>query len=188
MPAGRSRLRAPALMAAAALALHQLRYLLAPAEAAERAEHAYVPFAAMLIVLLFALAAGQLSLRVAIARDEGKGEAEPRAFRVVWLTSSAGLVAIFGGQELLEAVLAGGSAGDPLSGGNFVALPLACVLGALVALALRWAGGAVRAAIRRLEARSPRPRPVLRPVWRPGRPPASVLARNLAGRAPPLPS
>src|SRR4051794_6394938 len=188
MPASRSRVRGPALMAAAAFALHQLRYLVAPAAGSEPSEHAYIPVAAGVVVLLFALAAGELALRVAGARDDGTGETEPRAFWAVWLVSSAGLVAIFAGQELAEAVLAGGPVVDPLAGGGLWALPLALALGGLVALALRLAGVAVLGAVRPRTRRRPRPGTVTRPRWRPARPAASVLARNLAGRAPPLAS
>src|SRR3954462_6616828 len=90
MPACRSRVRGPALMAAAAFALHQLRYLLAPADESEAADHAYLPFASGLVVLLFALAAGELALRVAVARDDGRSEAAPRAFPVAWLLARGG--------------------------------------------------------------------------------------------------
>src|SRR3954447_16665099 len=157
MPARRSRVRGPALMAAAAFAGHQLRYLLAPADASEAADHAYLPFASGLVVLLFALAAGELALRVAVARADGRSEAEPRAFPVTWLVASAGLVAIFTGQELAETLLSGGPLVDPLAGGGLEALPLALALGALVALALRLAGVAVSAAVRRRTRRSPPP-------------------------------
>ena len=175
-------------MVVAAFTLHQLRYLLAPADAAEQADHAYIPFIAMLVVLLFALAAGQLALRVAVARDDGAGEAEPRRFWVAWLTSAVLLVGVFVGQELLEAVLAGGAPENPLAAGGLWALPLALVLGLLVAVLLRWAGAAVRAAVRPVRRRHSRPGAVLRPLWRPAAPAGSVLARNLAGRAPPLSS
>ncbi len=188
MPASRSRVRGPALLAVAALALHQLRYLLAPADGVEQADHAYIPFAATGVVLLFGLAAGQLALRVAGARDDGEGEAAPRGFALAWLASTIGLVLVFIGQELLESALAGGPVHDPLSGGGLLALPLALVLGALVACALRWAGGVVRAAIRRARRRRVRPGPASPPVWRSARQAASVLARHLAGRAPPATS
>jgi hypothetical protein len=175
-------------MAAAAFALHQLRYLVAPVAGSEPSEHAYIPIAAGVVVLLFAVAAGELALRVAGARDDGTAEAEPRAFWVVWLVSSVGLTAIFAGQELAEALLAGGPVLDPLAGGGLWVLPLALVLGGLVALALRLAGVAVLGAVRRQARRRGRPGAVPRPRWRPAGPAASVLARNLAGRAPPLTS
>src|ERR687888_928259 len=105
MAASRSRVRGPAVMAVAAFALHQLRYLLAPADAAERVEHGYIPLAATLAVLLFAVAAGELAFRVARARDDGAAEAEPRPFPLTWLVASAGLLAIFAAQELTESLL-----------------------------------------------------------------------------------
>src|SRR4051812_49857154 len=123
MPACRSRVRGPALMAVAAFALHQLRYLLAPADAGELSDHAYIPFAATVVVLLFAVAAGELALRVAGARDDGTAEAEPRAFWAVWVVSSAGLTGIFAGQELAEAVLAGGPGGGPVARGGAWGVP-----------------------------------------------------------------
>jgi hypothetical protein len=170
-------------MAVAAFALHQLRYLLAPAGDTE--PHAYIPIAATLVVILFAIAAGELALRVAGARDDGAAEAAPRALWITWLVSSAGLIAIFAVQELIEAALAGGPVADPLAGDGLLAVPLALVLGFVVALALRWAGEAVLGAVRLRRRRPPRPGPAARPVWRPVRPIASVLGRNLAGRAPP---
>jgi hypothetical protein len=188
MLASRSRLRGPALTAAAALTLHQLRYLLAPDGHVYAAEHAYIPFAVMLAMFLTALAGAELGVRVAQARDDGTGEGEPRPLWQAWLATAAALVAIFVGQELLEALLAGAPAQDPLAGGGLWALPLALVLAGLVALALHLAGVAVRAAARRRSGHRPRPAPALRLTWRPGRAPASVLARNLAGRAPPLTS
>ncbi len=175
-------------MAAAAFALHQLRYLLAPAGGSESSEHAYIPIAATVVVLLFAVAAGELALRVAGARDEGTAEAEPRAPWAVWLVAAAGLLAIFTGQELIENVLAGGPVVDPLAGGGIWAVPLALMLGGLVALALRLAGVAVLGAVRRRSARSPRPGAVAPPRRRASSPAASVIARYLAGRAPPLTS
>jgi prepilin signal peptidase PulO-like enzyme (type II secretory pathway) len=191
MPAGRSKLRAPALMAVAAFALHQLRYVLAPAEPAgglDRPDHAYLPFAATIAALLFAVAAGQLALRLARARDDGAGESVPPSFWLAWLAASAGLVAIFVVQELLESLLGGGAMENPLAGGGLWAVPLAMALAALVALGLRWAGEAVRAAVRQVRRRRLLPGPLSRPVWRPSGPRASVLARHLAGRAPPLAS
>src|SRR3954447_25111516 len=181
MPARRSRVRGPALMAAAAFAGHQLRYLLAPADASEAADHAYLPFASGLVVLLFALAAGELALRVAVARADGRSEAEPRGLPLTWLVASAGLVAIFAGQELVESLLSGGPLVDPLAGGGLSVLPLAVALRGLVPLALRLAGVAVLGAVRRRSRRSRRAGAVPRPPWRAGRPLACVLARNLAG-------
>jgi len=175
-------------MAVAGFALHQLRYLISPPAASEAAEHAYIPFASGLVVLMFALAAGELALRLAGARDDGTGEAAPPAFWVAWLASSAGLAAIFTAQELAEGVLSGAGAAFPLAGGGLWALPLALGLGALVAVLLRLAGVAVSAAVRRRPRRAPWPAIASRPRRRPAPPTGSLLGRHLASRAPPLPS
>jgi len=175
-------------MALAAFLLHELRYVLAPAGAEEGSEHAYIPFAATVVALLVAIAAGQLALRVARARDDGAGESEPGTFGLVWLGASTGLLVVYAGQELLEAVLAGAPPHDPLAGGGLWALPLALVLGGLAAAALRWACRVVVAAARAASKGRRRPGAVQRPLWRPVRPVASLLGRHLAGRAPPLPS
>jgi hypothetical protein len=175
-------------MAVAAFALHQLRYLLAPGGTVDQSEHAYVPLVAGAVVLLFAFAAGELAHGVARARDDGAAEGEPPPFRITWLVASGGLLAIFTAQELTEVLLAGGALVDPFAAGGLWALPLSLVLGALVALALSWAGRAVLAAARRHLRRRRRSLAVPRPAWRPPRPASSVLARHLAGRAPPLTS
>jgi hypothetical protein len=175
-------------VAVAAFALHELRYVLAPAQEVATSGHAYVPLVACLVVLLFAIAAGELALGLARARDDGTAEAEPRAFQAIWVVASAGLVAIFAAQELTEAALAGGPVTDPFAGGGLWALPLALLLGGLVAWTLRWAGGAVLTAARRRRRLPRRPGVAGRLPWRPLRPAASVLGRHLAGRAPPLTS
>ena len=123
---------------------------------------------------------------MARARDEGAGESAPPAFWLAWLGAAAGLIAIFVAQELVESLLGGAAVEPPLAGGGLWVIPLALAFAALVALALRWAGEAVRGAIRQVRRRRLRPGPVHRPGWRPGRPSASVLARHLAGRAPPF--
>ena len=175
-------------MAVAAFVLHELRYLLAPAKGSEASEHGYIPLAAMLVVFLFALAAGDLAIRVAHARDDGTGEAEARPLPLVWLAASMGLVAIFAVQELTEATLAGAPVALPFAGGGLWALPLALSLGLVVAAGLRWASGAVLAAVRRRRPPRPRPHAPGRPPWRPLLPAGSLLGLNLAGRAPPLTS
>ncbi len=101
------------------------------------------------------------------------------------------LLAVYSGQEVLEAALSHGQDLGPatvLADGGWSALPLAVALGAAAALLLRGAGRAVRRAARRAA-----------PGWRgsapgaasprttPARVPVCVLALHLAGRAPPAP-
>jgi hypothetical protein len=194
-------LRGAALMPAAALLVHQLRYELAFGADAPRAlaqqGHAYLSSLTPWIVLLAGLALGASlgSLAQRWARG-GVSAADRRARRAdgvrVWLLASAGLVAIFAGQELLEGWFAGGHAAGAaavVGGGGWWALPAALVVGGLLALALR-AGAVVEDALAELaplrlwlrtavrEARR------LRPVV-PLLDEAAPLARSAAGRAPP---
>ena len=185
--------RAAALICVAALCLHELRFLAGYGRHADEAlsaqGHAYLPFAGALAAGLLALAAGRLARGLLRARRTGAAEAEPPRFRVAWAGASSCLLAIYVSQELLEGVL---SAGHPegiagvLGNGGWVAVPLAVLLGALVALLLRGAGAVVAAAARSARrARLPRARlhaPRLRP--RAAAPRSPVLAR----RAPPLAS
>jgi hypothetical protein len=188
-----SMLRATSLVAVAALALHELRYLIGfggrTPEALSSQGHGYLPVAVALAGALLVVAAAQLTGRVLRARLQGGGEERAPRLRVAWLWASVALLAIFVAQESLEGLL---SSGHPeglaaiTANGGLVAIPLAAVLGGLVALGLRGAGRVLAAAARRARASLPRPRARLRrPRSEPARPLAGVLALNLAGRAPP---
>jgi hypothetical protein len=174
-------------MAAAALTLHQLRYLIAGEHGHSAAGHSYLPFVGLLAALLLACAGGQL-LRLATA-GSGRPEHEPALpFRQSWLLAATLLLAIFVGQELLEGLLSGSRAagvGDVFAAGGWICVPLAIALGGLVAAALAGARAVVRAA------RGRRPRAVAIRLARSRRLPRAhrvapaPLAANLAGRAPP---
>lgn len=187
------RVRTAALLAFGALALHEARYLIAhggpSAEGLAGAAHAYLPLAGALAAGLVALAAVELLAALSRARRAGAG-APPRPSGVrIWLAASAALLALHTGQELVEGALFAGRPGGlaVLAGGGWVCVPLALGFGALVALALRGADLAVRAAALRARARRTvrGPRRVARPA------PVhlvrlrSPLAGHLAGRAPP---
>src|SRR4051812_21248233 len=189
MPRRPSMLRAPALVAVAALALHELRYLIGygggTPEALASQGHSYLPVVTGLAGVLFALALAQLAARVLA----GSGERRAPGFRSAWALASVALLAIFVGQESLEGLLSSGhpaGAAAVTAHGGLVALPLALALGGLVALGLRVAGRLVAGAVRgRVPLRS-RPRVLhRRPGLRLLGPRAGVLALNLAGRAPP---
>ena len=189
-----SLLRAGALLASAALALHELRYLLgSSATDAQVAGHSYLPLAGALTALALAVAFAHLLVLAGRARRAGRGAERGLGFGLAWLLSTTALVGTFASQELLEGALAGARADGleaVLAGGGWVALPLAAVLGGLVALALAGARTVVSAAARRAprpraERASEGPSPALARSRRPSCP---VLASHLAGRAPPLPS
>jgi len=196
-------LRGAALMPAAALAVHQLRYELAYGGGASHAlaaqGHAYLSSLTPGIVLLTGLALGG-SLGALVQRwgrggdgaaGAGCGVVRAAGLRA-WLLASAALLAIYCGQELLEGVFAGGHAGGVtavLGGGGWWALPLALLVGGLLALALRAgaAVGDVMAAARPLRLRL---RAVARAAKAAALPEVPALAlpaplARAAGRAPP---
>jgi hypothetical protein len=189
---GAFRLRCFALLGAGALALHELRYLIAYGGDAGRAldeqGHGYLGTVAALVAV--AVVASAATLVAALVRGRGPA-ARPRSWRVRWLGASGALLAIYAAQELAEGMLASGHP-EGLVGvaghGGWIAVALAAVLGAAVAALLRGA----EVALERFggAARAPRPRPprialpraplAVRPR------PAGALARPGAGRAPPL--
>jgi hypothetical protein len=178
-----------ALIAAAALGLHQLRYLLPVGHSEPAAGHSYLPFAGLAAVFLLAGACAQL-LRIVSAR-RGGGTARPLSFRRAWPLAALALFAIFAGQELLEGWLSSGRPGGEaavFASGGWVAIPLAVAFGALVAAFLAGARAVVRVASRRRRHSAPRTQhPALSTEHaRERRPAFPVLAANLAGRAPPL--
>jgi hypothetical protein len=190
------RVRAAALMPAAVLTVHQLRFQLAFGDrtGGRLAEegHQYLVALAPLAAMLVAIAAGLFAARLARAWDgeEGDGGALPSLLRLT-LVIGAALLAIYCCQELLEGALSTGHPGG-LQGvfgeGGWLAVPLSLALGTVVALALRGAGAAIRWAATRARSPSrPHRRPV--PAPRPRRivlPRTAPLAATAAGRAPPL--
>lgn len=188
------KLRACVLVAAGAIAVHELRYLLAPLEAAER--HAYLSWATPAVLALAGLIAAELAVRlgrlVRRARGTRPTAPVPPSPLELWTWLTLLLVAVYSAQEAIELLAVHGHAQAHdveavLAGGGWLAFPTCLAVAGLLTLALRGAAAAVAWAIGRAR-RSPRrapsslsPRP--RRVRRPG---ANVLARFLAGRAPPV--
>ena len=140
--------------------------------------------------LLIALAVAQLIVALGRARRTAHGE-EPPGFLRIWGVLVLALLAVYTGQELLEAALTPGreiSAAAVLAEGGWCALPLALFIGALATLVVRGAGRRVA-----MVARQARPHPARESILVTGRRPAPalvavpVIARHLAGRAPPAP-
>jgi len=186
------RLRCFALLGAGALALHDLRYLIAYGGDAGRAldeqRHGYLGTVAALVAV--AVVAAVAALVAGLVRGRGPAT-RPRSWRVRWPAASGALLVVYAAQELAEGVLASGHP-EGLAGvaghGGWVAVALAAVLGAVVATLLRGAevalerfGGAARAPrLRPPRTALPRAPLAVRPR------PAGALARPGAGRAPPL--
>jgi hypothetical protein len=187
------RFRLAALLAAGALAVHELRYALAYGEHAGREAsaqgHAYLTVLIPVVVLAALFAAAQALLRFAGARASGDRR---RRFVRLWLGCTVALAAAYCGQELIEGwVAVGHPAGvtGVLEHGGWIALACAPFVGGLVALAVR---GATTATEPRASAAAWRPRPTAAPaVASPApvfRPSPDPLARFLAARGPPLTS
>jgi hypothetical protein len=184
-----------ALVPAAALAVHQLRYWLAfgsnASEQLARQGHSYLHSVVPWIVLLIAISVG-VFLRAA-GRALGGHCSLPRytlSFTALWLLCAACLVGIYVCQEFLEGLFATGHPGG-LAGifgyGGWWSVPAALAVGLVLAaifhgarwvlreLALRSGRGV---AVRRRRAAVLRPRDVPRPRTAP-------LAVGWSGRGPP---
>jgi hypothetical protein len=190
--------RAASLLSLGALAVHELRYLLAYGDQAGEAlasqGHAYLSDlgGVLIAVVLAALLAALLGTALAPPprrRGQSAGGSFPRTAAVYALA----LFAIFCAQELTEgAVAAGHPAGLAaiLAHGGWIALPLALAAGAvssLASLALRGVEGALAQGKPR---RPPRERPpaVVEPRSDPAGLPLALLnlAFGFARRPPPL--
>ena len=180
--------RLASILAVGAFGLHQLRYLIAsgPSASAEHAAHGYM--AGLMAPIAVLVLAGALA--TLIRGTEGAApERRPHGRRIALFAGA--LFAIFVSQESLEAVLAFGHPAlveSMLSGGGWVAVPLAIGIGAASALL---AGGLERVehAIAIVHAKRLRSRP---PAVRGRALPArglsltfSPLAFGLARRPPP---
>ena len=191
-----ARIRAAALMPAAVLTVHQLRYQLAYGDHADSQlaaqGHAYLGTLTPLVAMLLAIAAGVFIAALARARREGEAGERGLPFLLVWLLAAGALLGIYALQEFAEGMFVSGHpAGLPGVFGNdgLWAMPLSVVFGAVVAVALRvaevakrWAAGLGRdeaTPTPRRPRRALRPAPVFAPKLAP-------LALAGAGRAPPL--
>jgi hypothetical protein len=186
------RARAGVLLLAGAVALHQLVYGLAGVRPDEHA-HAYLDWLTPALFGLLVAGVAELVLRVLRVHRRGACAPPPRG-RVLWPVLSLLLVAIFAAQEVAETLLAPGDAHAHalselvLGHGLWIAGPVALVVGAVLALALRGAAAVDAWCLRVEPARPSAPAPAPRcpaPVLA-RRAPRDVLGRHLAGRAPPL--
>jgi len=190
-----STLRVTAFLLVAALGVHELRYVLAYGERASdelaHQGHGYLMTLTPLVGVVLAFALG--GLLTGLARGGARERAATVRIRRLWPLATAGLLAIYGTQEVLEGMLA---TGHPdgfaalFAAGGWVAAPLAVVGGLAIALAVRVA--------ELVHERSARATPILiawmvrlsapsslasaAPVWvRVER----LIAVHLAGRGPP---
>jgi len=178
------------MLLAGALGVHELRYRVAYSDRAHEVlssqGHGYMAAVAPIVGLLIAVGLARLVLRAAAASPRSLSAVRVRR---VWPMCSAALFGIYGIQELVEGALMSGHPvgwAGVMSGGGWVALPLAIVIGAVIATALRFARAAERGVAAHLAVRWT---PLAPPCIAPG--PAVVapivrrLTARLSGRAPP---
>lgn len=192
----RARWRAAALLPAAALAVHQLRYVLAyggdyARELSSRGD-SYTEWLVPVCGALLALGLGVVVGRAAEAwRTGAAGRSRRLTWRALWCALTLTLVVCFCVQEWLEILLDPGHAGTftgIFASGGWTALPAAAAIAAVSATVVRGARVALAAIARRSRACSqPRGQGAS-----PGRPrghvafvPMTPLAACSAGRAPP---
>lgn len=187
-----STLRFLALLALGGLAVHDLRYRVGYHEHASAAlrdqGHAYLTVVGILAATLAAVALALFGAVLLRARRGHPNRSGGVGFARMWGYATSSLVAIYVGQEWLENQL---SPAHPagLQGivghAGWVAFLLAVAIGAAIALLLCGAQAVIALVTRRARPARRRPArvasrlPWLSPL------PLDVLARHLAGRAPP---
>ena len=178
--------RLASILAVGAFGLHQLRYLIAGGSSpAELAGHGYM--SSLLAPIAVLLLAGALA--TLIRGTEGASPERAPLGRRIALFAVA-LLAIYTGQESLEAVMTVGHPAGPamLANGGWIALPLALAIGSLAALLARVLE-AFEHVVALVHASRPRSRaPAVRGralAARGLRLPSSPLAFGLARRPPP---
>jgi len=187
-------------MLVAVLGLHELSYLLAfgdqAASTLERTGHGYLGAVVPFSGLVLAVGLAWCLLQAATGPEEVRGHRGMSRWRL-WLLSSAALLAVFAGQELIEGLMSSGHHGAlkvVFGAGGWTVLPLVLALGGLVTLAAGVAEQTERTIRRARDSRQPRPLPwdaVERPrvlIERTARCALEGLARHLAGRGPPAAS
>jgi len=188
------RIRAFSLLAAGALAVHELRYLAGygpgSGEALAQQGHSYLSMVFALTVLLLGIGAIRYVISLArAAQGHVPVERAPR-FAPMWLKFSAVLAGVYVLQEGLEGSFAPGHPAGVVGvfgHGGWTALIFAVLIGGVIALITKLAHETIELLVRRAARRQPRP--TARPSWTVLRTPPgrrlTVLAWNLAGRAPP---
>ena len=163
--------------------MHELRFLAGYGGDAEVGGHGYLAFVAPLVALALAGACGVWLARM------GRGRVSARP-ALTWLGASTSLIATYVAQETIESLTSPGHPGL-IAHGGWIAVPVSFAVGALVALVLRAARAADEAVATAAAPWSPLAATPAAPaaIALPGAavlaPRPRVLARRLAGRAPP---
>jgi hypothetical protein len=184
------------LLPPAALAVHELRYLLAYGGSAgvelQRQGHSYLHSVVPWIVLVSALVVGAF-LR-ALGRAFAGHTSNARltvSFAGLWLACTVSLVAIYSGQEFLEGLFATGHPGGWIGifgYGGWWSIPAAVCVGLVLAAVFHGARWVLEEVAQRYARSLTLPRRRLTPAMRPGlvaTPPPAPLAGGWSDRGPP---
>jgi hypothetical protein len=176
-----NRFRAFALFTGAAVAVHQLRYLLAYGGHSQG--HSYLELVIPLAVALVLLAIVAFAVRLMSVRASASTAGTLPGGRGLWMRCTAILFVVYGFQE-------GAEGNAVFARGGWFAIPLALLFGALVAWLLKGAETAIVVVTsRRRSRRRTATSPVSARRERPRQKPAlDVLAGFLASRGPPVTS
>jgi hypothetical protein len=190
-------LRFVALLAAGSVMVHELRYMAGYGEEANtvmvQQGHSFMPLLEALAAVLIVFAGVCFALSLVRANRDATPAQESPGFLPLWLSASAALGAVYTLQEGIEGAFAPGHP-EGLIGvfgnGGWTAFLLALGIGALIGFLLRGAQRVIELVARRAATRPRRSRSYrsYRPRQTPSFGNRDVLARNLAGRAPPLAS
>jgi hypothetical protein len=180
------------LLAVGAVALHELRYVVGPgAHAHDGVSHVHSHLPLLIALAGMVFLAALLDFIAALLSAERERVAAPSRLSRAWPAATFALAGIFAVQESIEGALFGGHSAGLHGlfghGGWSVAL-FAPLLGAVIAFLLRGSEKAIELVARK-RAQQHRRKPARAVPMRPplvAAPRASLLARHLAGRAPPL--
>jgi hypothetical protein len=182
--------RAALLFLAGELVLHQARYAVAPADLVREfaPAHRYLWWVIPVVACLLIVAAAQWGARLRSPDGDALPELPPA--RALFAGLAVLLLAAFGVQEFTESLIFRDQTltfGELAGGNGWVAVPLAASIGGVIALLLKGAVNVARWARERFAAvhRGRGSAPAFRPAAVVLVPRASVLAWELAGRAPP---
>lgn len=188
------RLRLLSLLSAGALAVHQLRYLIAYGDRSHQVlawhGHAYLTpvMEGMGVLLLLTMVAFFAHLFKTLRASVH----EPTVLRAsrLWILGAASLVGVYGLQELVEGQLESNHPagfGAIFGHGGWIALPLAIAIAGVVALLMRGASAVIEHASRGTRGPVGHRGELATPLFSvPRRVAPDPVSAHLAGRGPPL--
>ncbi len=184
-----------ALIAAGSVFVHELRYIAAYGGTASQAlaeqGHSYMPLLEALVALLVLITLARFAMSLWSARGGSLVECDASTLVRQWVGATAALLAVYTAQEGFEGAFAPGHPSGLIGvfgNGGWTAVIFSGIVGLAIAALARRADQAIELVAARSAAAHPQARSTRRPwsvlcIPAPRR--LDVLARHLAGRAPP---